>query len=89
MNELAAYADLKICVAVSGGKDSVALLHYLSRNAREYGITVTALNCDHKIRGLSSARDSAFVKDLCAQYEIPLISFIREGDAPKTENEAR
>ena len=63
MINLAKYAGLKICVAVSGGRDSMALLHYLNIHAREYGITLSALNCDHRIRGEASKRDSEFVKN--------------------------
>lgn len=73
--DLSKYSDLKICVAVSGGKDSMALLHYLFTNGAKFGITLSALNCDHKMRGEASARDSAFVKEYCANIGIPLISY--------------
>lgn len=89
MINLAKYAKMKICVAVSGGKDSMALLHYLHVHAKEYGITLSALNCDHKIRGDASARDSAFVKRWCGERSIPLISFVWEYEGNKTETSAR
>lgn len=89
MIELAKYADMKICVAVSGGKDSMALLHYLYTRAREYGITLSALNCDHKIRGETSARDSAFVKEWCGEHNIPLSFFVWQTEREKTESAAR
>lgn len=73
--DLSKYADSKICVAVSGGKDSMALLHYIYTHARAYGITLTALNCDHKIRGALSARDSEFVRSYCEGLQIPLLTF--------------
>ncbi len=66
------YANLKICAAVSGGRDSMALLHYLHAHAAEYNITLTALNCDHGIRGEASVRDSAFVAEYCKKNGIPL-----------------
>lgn len=75
MIDLAKYAEMKICVAVSGGKDSMALLHYLFNHAKEYGITLSALNCDHRIRGEASARDSRFVKKWCKKRNIPLLTF--------------
>lgn len=83
------YAGMKICVAVSGGKDSMALLHFLFTHAKEYGITLSALNCDHKIRGVSSARDSAFVKEWCLLNAIPLAFFEWNTDEAKTELSAR
>ena len=89
MINLAEYANLKICVAVSGGRDSMALLHYLYNNAPKYGISLFALNCDHKIRGEASARDSAFVKEWCLSHNIPLIFFEWNMPLPKSEANAR
>lgn len=83
------YENKKICVAVSGGKDSMALLHFLFARADEYGITLSALNCDHKIRGEASARDSAFVRDWCLSRGIPLIFFERENAQNGSEQAAR
>lgn len=85
--ELAAYRGKKICVAVSGGRDSMALLHYMNAVKYGYGITLTALNCDHKMRE-SSANDSLFVKDWCRKNNIGLITF--EADVRlNSEAEAR
>ncbi|MDE7439379.1 MAG: tRNA lysidine(34) synthetase TilS, partial [Clostridia bacterium] len=89
MKDLAAYRGLKICVALSGGRDSVALTHYIYSRAGEYGITLTAVNCDHSIRGEASERDSAFVKEWCASLKIPLYSFKRESVEDDSENSAR
>ncbi len=62
----------KICVAVSGGGDSVALLHYLKENAEGYGYTLSAIHCEHGIRGEESLADMRFVQNLCAEWKIPL-----------------
>ncbi len=86
--ELAAYRGKKICVAVSGGRDSMALLHCLNACKEELGIYLTALNCDHMMRE-SSAGDSAFVKAKCEEWGVPLICFKAEGLNLKTEAEAR
>lgn len=88
MTELEKYRGMKICVAVSGGRDSMALLHYLNNRAAEYGITLSALNCDHGIRGERSALDSEFVREWCSEHKIPLI-FFRCNCVLKTEAEAR
>ena len=89
MFDLAKYANMKICVAVSGGRDSMALLHYFDAHKLGYGIPLSALNCDHKIRGEASARDSAFVREWCAERNIPLYFFEWNTDLPKTEANAR
>lgn len=87
--ELAKYENTKICVAVSGGRDSMALLHYTLLHAAEYNISLSALNCDHGIRGEDSARDSVFVKEWCAANGVPLLTFVWQDDCEKTEALAR
>lgn len=89
MFDLSAYAGSHICVAVSGGRDSMALLNLIYTHMREYGITLSALNCDHKIRGESSTRDSEFVEKWCNERNIPLLKFVWDYDGAKTEQSAR
>ena len=79
------YMGLKLCVAVSGGRDSVALLHYLHIHAEEAHITLSALTCDHGIRK-EAASDAAFVKDLCAAWGVPLITFRADVPARATKS---
>lgn len=57
-----------ILVALSGGADSVALLHVL----QELGYKLIALHCNFHLRGQESDRDEAFVKALCQTHHIPL-----------------
>lgn len=83
------YKGKKICVAASGGKDSMALLHYLFTRGGELDITVCALNCDHGIRGEDSERDSAFVAAYCGGNCIKLYSFKAEKGQFRSENDAR
>ena len=54
-----------VAVAVSGGSDSVALLHYIHNASKIYSFSVIAINVEHGIRGESSVSDSIFVKNLC------------------------
>lgn len=90
MINLANYSGKKICVAVSGGRDSMALMHYLKNNAETLSITLSALNCDHSVRGESSKRDSNFVKDYCESNGIPLAFFKRKDNlADKSEEACR
>ena len=86
--DLSKYANLNICVAVSGGRDSMALLSYLLEHGVEFNISVCAVNFDHKIRGESSARDSAFVSAYCHEKGVPLLFFEWDEDIAKTETSA-
>ncbi|MFA5760040.1 MAG: tRNA lysidine(34) synthetase TilS [Clostridia bacterium] len=69
-----------IGVAVSGGKDSMSLLHFLFSHKTELNIDIIAINVDHSIRP-ESATDSKFVKDYCAQHDIKFYKF--KIDAPQ------
>ncbi len=82
------YRGKSVCVAVSGGKDSMALLHFLLSHRDEYHIKLTALNCDHRMRGAVSAHDSAFVKNYCHKMGIELFLYVAE-DKLSGEGEAR
>lgn len=62
----------RVVVGVSGGPDSVTLLHLLHRMAgpRELEIHVAHLN--HGIRGDAADKDMAFVVDLARQLNLPV-----------------
>jgi tRNA(Ile)-lysidine synthase len=66
----------RICAAVSGGADSVALLlllhaaNALPRNA--LGVGLSAIHVHHGLRGEEADSDLAFVQELCARLGIPL-----------------
>ena len=55
----------KVLCAVSGGADSVYLLHRCLEGAAGHGYAVCAAHYDHGLRGEESARDSRFVADMC------------------------
>ncbi|MFQ6724042.1 MAG: tRNA lysidine(34) synthetase TilS, partial [Clostridia bacterium] len=63
-----------IGVATSGGRDSMALLHFLHENREEFECQVIAINIDHCIREHSAA-DSAFVMDYCKENNIKAYTF--------------
>jgi len=63
--------DHVVC-ALSGGGDSVALLHCLLSLREELGITLSAAHFNHCLRGDESDADEAFVRQLCREWEIPL-----------------
>lgn len=62
----------RVLCAVSGGADSMCLLHFLWTNREKFGIEVRAAHFDHQLRGLESARDRTFVKDYCRGAGIEL-----------------
>ena len=57
----------KLIVGVSGGADSVALLHLLV----EGGMNCVVAHCNFHLRGAESDRDALFVKNLAKEYELP------------------
>lgn len=57
--------------AVSGGADSVALLHALAVEAPARGLRLVAAHLDHGLRE-GSADDAAFCASLCASLGVPL-----------------
>ncbi len=67
-------ASLRLCegarllVAFSGGSDSTALLHLLSRMGKH---PLLALHVHHGIRGAEADADAAFCADFCASRGIP------------------
>ena len=65
--------DLRLCVALSGGRDSVVLLHALSR-LRSSAALPFALCALHVHHGLSANADAwaAFCADFCARCAVPL-----------------
>lgn len=65
--------DGLILCALSGGRDSVALLHFL----KEHGYHVAAAHFDHRLRETSAA-DGDFCEKLCGEWEIPF--YRGEGD---------
>lgn len=63
----------KILVAVSGGADSVALLHLVHRLSSEKKWEVYCAYIQHRLRGRESIRDQKFVEKLCKKLSIPFL----------------
>jgi tRNA(Ile)-lysidine synthase len=70
-----------IVVGVSGGADSVALLHILNR----LGYSLTAAHLNHSIRGAEADGDEAFVKALCKKLGIKCVT--TKADVPALAKE--
>lgn len=61
----------KVVVAVSGGPDSLALLHLLWTLRGELGITLHVAHLDHGLRGEESRAEAEFVRDEAARLGVP------------------
>jgi tRNA(Ile)-lysidine synthase len=62
----------KIGVGVSGGADSVALLHLLHRLRSQFKIELAALHLNHQLRGEESEADERFVRELAHSLGVPV-----------------
>src|SRR4051812_7461857 len=76
-----------LLAAVSGGADSVVLLHLLRFVAEGMGMTVSAAHFDHAMRPDSGA-DAQWVAGLCAAWDVPLVVGRADGTL-RSEGEAR
>ena len=61
----------RVLCACSGGADSTALLHFLCHTE---GIDVLCAHFNHRLRGVESERDARFVRELCEQLGVELVS---------------
>jgi tRNA(Ile)-lysidine synthase len=66
----------RVAVAVSGGPDSVCLLHVLLELAPAFDVSLSVAHLNHQIRGGESDEDERFVAGLAAHLGLP---FYREG----------
>jgi tRNA(Ile)-lysidine synthase len=58
-------------VAVSGGADSVALLHLLLDLREKLGVILSVVHFNHQLRGKQSDSDEKFAAQLAAKYDLP------------------
>lgn len=74
-----------VLIGVSGGADSVCLLHVLNQLKDEFGITVSVAHIHHGIRGEEANRDADFVRGLCKKMKVPY--FLRKISVPEFAKE--
>ncbi len=65
-------AGQTLIVGVSGGTDSLVLLHILNQLAPRLGITLHAATLDHQLRGEESVNDVRFVEQICREWSVPV-----------------
>ncbi len=61
----------KLVVAVSGGPDSVCLLHILLGLRDRLGITLHVAHLNHRLRGAESDADASYVAGLARKFDLP------------------
>ncbi|NLD03834.1 MAG: tRNA lysidine(34) synthetase TilS, partial [Clostridiales bacterium] len=76
-------APQSILLALSGGADSVALLHLLLELQKTNPFELTCVHINHGLRK-ASAGEERFVKALC--YDLELSLLIQQVSVPKTGN---
>ena len=76
--DLSKFTKKRICVAVSGGVDSMTLLHFLLCNQERFAYQISAVHCEHGIRGENSLADARFVEKICQDWGITLYNYAED-----------
>ncbi len=79
----------RVGVAVSGGADSVALLHVLHRLAARFEISLSVIHVNHELRGEESDQDEEFVRQLAASLNLEIFVESSRLEAGNIEEQAR
>jgi len=76
-----------VLAAVSGGPDSIAMLHLLHRLQESFQFQLTAAHLNHGTRGASSDDDAQFVQQTCETLVCPLVMETRDvpGEAQRSK----
>ena len=67
-------AEDMVVAGVSGGADSIAMLHILKSLQKEIGFSMEVVHVHHGIRGQEADRDEQFVEKICRDWGIPFRS---------------
>lgn len=85
----------KVCCALSGGADSVALLLAMLEVREHFGTDISAVHVNHCLRGEESDRDENFCRSLCERLGVALhvyrcdVNAYRESHGGSVETAAR
>ncbi|MBV9677932.1 MAG: tRNA lysidine(34) synthetase TilS, partial [Acidobacteriaceae bacterium] len=74
----------RLGVAVSGGADSVVLLHILHALSGALRLELTVLHVNHQLRGADSDADEELVRRLAEFYMVSIL--VQHGPPPQTGN---
>ncbi|MES0329544.1 MAG: tRNA lysidine(34) synthetase TilS, partial [Dehalococcoidales bacterium] len=85
----------RLLVAVSGGADSVCLLHVLINLREELKLNLHVAHLDHGLRGVEAKADAAYVSRLASRLGVPVtiekrdVTAYRQAHRLSTEEAAR
>ena len=63
-----------VLAGISGGADSTALFRVLLALRERGQVTLQAVHVNHGLRGQASEEDEAFVRQLCREHDVPLLT---------------
>lgn len=69
-----------IVVGLSGGPDSICLLHVLLGLRQAWGLKIYAAHLNHQFRGKDADEDALFVKEICREWDVE--AFIQVFNVP-------
>lgn len=75
-----------VLIAVSGGPDSVTLVHVLHTLAAEYALRMAVAHLNHGLRQKDSDRDAEFVADIARQLDLPF--YVKKKDVRQLQQSA-
>lgn len=75
----------RVIVGVSGGPDSVALVHVLYQLRKSYDLTLQVAHLNHGLRGKEALRDVRFVESLAHEMGLPCV--VETFDVPSYKKE--
>lgn len=88
--ELSHFSGKKLLVAVSGGVDSMVLLHVVHKLKDELALDLCAITINHNIREKKETElDISTVKDFCNKLNVKLLVYELPEGAVKQEEEKR
>jgi tRNA(Ile)-lysidine synthase len=85
-NSLLAHHD-KVVVGVSGGPDSLCLLHVLDTLRAGFDLQLTIAHLNHQLRGAASQADQDFVRDISVRWQLPI--FVETADVATMATQRR
>ncbi len=63
-----------VLLAVSGGPDSMALLHFYQSIQEKWNLKLVVVSVDHQLRGSESREDIEYVKEFCKKWHVEFVA---------------
>ncbi|GAA0609149.1 tRNA lysidine(34) synthetase TilS [Virgibacillus siamensis] len=76
-----------VLIGVSGGPDSMALLHFFNSVREEWNLTIIAVSADHQLRGRESLSDLEYVRGVCDKWNIEFVGTSLDVPSYKSEEQ--